>query len=98
MSHFVMLYTPLLKYVRLEIGPTYYESICFLTSFCEPSLTTLLHNRMRDRSYEERLKECGLTTIETRRLRINEIDVIKVLNGYENNDRNMFHSSKRKLN
>ena len=38
----------------------------------------------RDLRYEERLKECGLTTIETRRLRVDQIEVFKILNGYEN--------------
>ena len=36
---------------------------------------------LRDLSYEERLKECGLTTLETRRLRGNQIEVFKILNG-----------------
>ena len=35
-----------------------------------------------------RLKECGLTTLETRRLR-DQIEVFKILNGYENIDRNI---------
>ena len=39
---------------------------------------------LRDLSYEERLKECGLTTLETSRSRGNQIEVFKILNGYEN--------------
>ena len=45
---------------------------------------------LRDLSYKERLKDCGLTTLETRRLRGDQIEVFKILNGYENIDRNMF--------
>ena len=48
--------------------------------------------KLRDLSYEERLKECGLTTLETRRLRGDQIEVFKILNGYENIARNMFFS------
>ena len=41
-------------------------------------------------SYEMRLKECGLTALETRTLRGDQIEVFKILNGYENIDRNIF--------
>ena len=40
--------------------------------------------KCRNISYEMRLKECGLTTLETRRLRGDQIEVLKILNGYEN--------------
>ena len=50
--------------------------------------------KLRDISYEMRLKECGLTTQETRRLRGNQIEVFKTLNGYENIDRNICFSVK----
>ena len=33
---------------------------------------------LRDLSYEERLKECGLSTLETRRLREAQIEVISL--------------------
>ena len=45
--------------------------------------------------YEECLKESGLTTLETRKLRGDQIEVFKILNGYENINRNMFFSLKR---
>ena len=51
---------------------------------------TKLIPELRDLTYEERLKECGLTTLETRRLRGDQIEVFKILNGYENIDSNFF--------
>ena len=38
--------------------------------------------------------ECGLTTLETRRLRGDQIEVFKILNGYENIDSNIFFEIK----
>ena len=38
---------------------------------------------LRDLSYESRLLLCGLTTLETRRLRGDQIEVFKIVNGYE---------------
>ena len=48
--------------------------------------TTKLIPGLRDLSYEEILKECGLTTLEMRRLRGDQIEVFKILNGHENID------------
>ena len=49
---------------------------------------------LRDLSYESRLLKCGLTTLETRRLRGDQIEVFKIVNGYEDVDRNMFFKHK----
>ena len=50
---------------------------------------------LRDFSYEDRLKECSLTAQETRRLRGDQIEVFKILNGYENINRNIFSHSRK---
>ena len=49
---------------------------------------------LRELSYENRLLECGLTKLETRRLRGNQIEVFKIVNGYEDVDRNMLFKLK----
>ena len=41
-----------------------------------------------------RLLQCGLTTLETRRLRGDQIEAFKIVNGYEDVDRNMFFKLK----
>ena len=48
----------------------------------------------RDLSYESRLLQCGLTTLETRRLREDQIEEFKIVNGYEDVDRNVFFKLK----
>ena len=45
---------------------------------------------LKDLRYEER----GLTTLETRRLRGDQIEVFKILNRYENIDSNIFFKIK----
>ena len=49
---------------------------------------------LRDLSYESHLLQCGFTTLETRRLRADQIEVFKIVNGYEDVDRNMFFKLK----
>ena len=51
-------------------------------------------SELRDLSYKSRLSECGLTTLETRRLRGYQIEVF-IVNGYEDIDRNMFFKGSR---
>ena len=53
---------------------------------------TKMIQKLRNISYEIYLKECGLTTLETRRLRGDQIEVFKILNAYKNIDRNIFFS------
>ena len=57
---------------------------------------TKMIQKLGDISYEMCLKECGLTTPETRRLRGDQIELFKILNGYENIDRNIFSRSKKR--
>ena len=52
--------------------------------------------KLRNISYEMRLKECGLTPLETMRLRGDQTEVFKILNGYENIDRNIFSQSRKR--
>ena len=55
---------------------------------------TKLITGLIDLRYEEWLKECGLTTLETQRLRGDQIEVLKILNGYENIDSNILFEIK----
>ena len=55
--------------------------------------------KLRNISYEIRLKEYRLTTLKTRRLTRDQIEVFKILNGYENIVRNIFlHGQEREKN
>ena len=47
--------------------------------------TKMIH-KLRNISYEMHLNECGLTTLGTRSLRGDQIEVFKILNRYENID------------
>ena len=49
---------------------------------------------LRDLSYESRLLQCGLTALETRRLSGDQIEVFKIVNGYEDVVRDMFFKLK----
>ena len=49
---------------------------------------------LRAHCYESHLLECGLTTLKTRRLRGDQIEVFAVVNSYEDVDRNMFFKLK----
>ena len=49
--------------------------------------TTKMIPELRDLSYESRLLQCGLTTLENRRLRGDQIEVFKIVNGNEDVDR-----------
>ena len=51
--------------------------------------TTKTIPELRDLSYENQLLQCGLTKLGTRRLRGDQIEVYKTVNGYEDVDRNM---------
>ena len=52
--------------------------------------------KLRNISYEMPLKECGLITLETRALRGDQIEVFKILNGYEHIDRNFTVKEERR--
>ena len=51
---------------------------------------------LRYLSYEERLKECEFNNSRDKEVqRRDQIEVFKILNGYENIDRNIFFSLKK---
>ena len=79
---------PHLEYCIQAWGPDLRKAIYMLEKI-QRRATKLIPGFI-DLTYEERLKECGLTTLETRRLRGDQIEVFKILNGYENIDSNLF--------
>ena len=48
------------------------------------TVTTKTIQQLTDISYEMRLRETGIITLKTRRLRGDQIEVFQILNGYEN--------------
>ena len=50
--------------------------------------------KLRYLSYESCLLQCDLTTLETRRLRRDQVEMFKIVNGYEDADMNMFFKLK----
>ena len=55
---------------------------------------TKLIPELKHLCYERRLLECGLTTLETRRLRGDLIEANEILNGYEDIDSNILFKLK----
>ena len=51
---------------------------------------TRLISEISQLSYEERLQQCRLTTLETRRIRGDQIEVLKIMHGYEGLNKDMF--------
>ena len=51
---------------------------------------------LRNISYEMHINECGVTTLETRILRGDQIEVFNILNGYEHSDRNIFYRLRKR--
>ena len=83
---------PLLEYCIQTLRPFHKKDIDTLERIQRRA--TKMIPELRDLSYEERLKECGLTTLETRRFRGDQIEVFKILNGCENFDRNISSHSR----
>ena len=52
--------------------------------------------KLRNISYQMHIKECGLMTLETRRQGGDQIEVFKILNGYDNIDRNIYFRLRKK--
>ena len=57
---------------------------------------TMLIPEFKHLCSERRLLECRLTTLETKRLRGDLTEVLRILNRYENIDSNIFFQTKRR--
>ena len=91
--------TYLAKYSNLQMTQKYSERLQMIQinkvyRMIKDRRATKMIPEIRDLSYESRLLQCGLTTLETRRLRGDQIEVFKIANGYEDVDRNMFFKLK----
>ena len=58
------------------------------------SRATRLISEISQLSYEERIQQCILTTLETRRIRGDQIEVFKIMQGYEGLNKDMFFKIK----
>ena len=67
---------------------------CDLSFVLISRIAYLSERDFRYLSYEERLEECGLTTLEMHRLKWDQIEVFKILNCHGNIDPNMFFKIK----
>ena len=88
-----LLFPPLSTEYCLQAWRPYHEKDIDMLERVQRRATKMIP-KLSNISYEMRLKECGLTTLETRRLRGDQIEGFKILNGYENIDRNIFFSVK----
>jgi ribonucleases P/MRP protein subunit RPP40 len=72
---------PHLEYCIQAWRPHLIKDICILEKVQKRA--TRMIGECRGKSYKERLKFLGLTTLETRRIRADMYEVYKILNGFE---------------
>ena len=71
---------PFFSWLQLK-HDLYFSQHCHFCSSYHHRRATKLIRGLRDLSYGERVEECGLTTLETRRI---QKEVFRILNGHEN--------------